>query len=385
MNRAVIKQAKLVLEDGRVFTGESFGADGERTGEVVFNTSLTGYQEVLTDPSYKGQIVAMTCPLIGNYGVNEKDVESRRLWLEGFVVRELSGTVSNYRAQSDLATYLRENGVIGIQGVDTRALTRHIREAGAMKAIISTVDDNDTSLLAKVATAPGLVGRDLVREVSCQEPYECVTGGTLRVVVLDCGVKYSILRQLRGAGCDIVVVPAWTTTEDIIARDPDGLLISNGPGDPEPVKYAIDTIRVFLSRKTIPVFGICLGQQLIGLALGGKTYKLKFGHHGANHPVKDLATGRIDITVQNHGFCVDFDSMGDATVDLTHVNLNDGTCEGMRHRRYPVFSVQFHPEAGPGPHDAHHLFDRFVNLMREYKTANDTVKPVAGSGNRNKR
>jgi len=385
MNRAVIKQAKLVLEDGRVFTGESFGADGERTGEVVFNTSLTGYQEVLTDPSYKGQIVAMTCPLIGNYGVNEKDVESRRLWLEGFVVRELSGTVSNYRAQSDLATYLRENGVIGIQGVDTRALTRHIREAGAMKAIISTVDDNDTSLLAKVATAPGLVGRDLVREVSCQEPYECVTGGTLRVVVLDCGVKYSILRQLRGAGCDIVVVPAWTTTEDIIARDPDGLLISNGPGDPEPVKYAIDTIRDFLSRKTIPVFGICLGQQLIGLALGGKTYKLKFGHHGANHPVKDLATGRIDITVQNHGFCVDFDSMGDATVDLTHVNLNDGTCEGMRHRRYPVFSVQFHPEAGPGPHDAHHLFDRFVNLMREYKTANDTVKPVAGSGNRNKR
>jgi len=380
MNSAGVKQAKLVLEDGRVFTGESFGADGERTGEVVFNTSLTGYQEVLTDPSYTGQIVAMTCPLIGNYGVNEEDVESRRLWLEGFVVRELSDTVSNYRAQKDLASYLRENGVIGVQCVDTRALTRHIREAGAMKAIISTVDDDNMSLLAKVTAAPGLVGRDLVREVSCQEPYECVTGGTLRVVVLDCGVKYSILRQLRGAGCDIVVVPAWTTAEDILAMKPDGLLVSNGPGDPEPVEYAIDTIRSFLSRRTIPVFGICLGQQLIGLALGGETYKLKFGHHGANHPVKDLATGRIDITVQNHGFCVDFDSLANVAVDLTHVNLNDGTCEGMRHRRYPVFAVQFHPEAGPGPHDAHHLFDRFVNLMREYNAMKDTVEPMAGDG-----
>ena len=357
-------KALLALEDGRIFEGVSFGAQGERAGEVVFNTGMTGYQEVLTDPSYKGQIVAMTYPLIGNYGVNDADAESRGLWLEGFVVRELSEAPSNWRSEKDLDTYLKENGVIGMQGVDTRALTRHIREAGAMKAVISTTDLDPPSLVDKARRSPGLSGIDLVRDVTCGQPYTFADQDGPTVVVLDCGVKFSTLRQLREAGCTVEVVPAHAAVDEILAYEPAGVLLSNGPGDPAAVTCVVDTARELLRMGTIPLFGICLGQQILGLALGGKTFKMKFGHHGSNHPVKDLDTGRIDITVQNHGFCVDPDSLDRDEIEITHVNLNDHTLEGIRHRSLPVFSTQFHPEAGPGPHDARHLFKRFVETMR---------------------
>jgi len=358
-------KALLALEDGRLFEGISFGAPGECAGEVVFNTGMTGYQEVLTDPSYKGQIVTMTYPLIGNYGVNEADAESRGLWLEGFVVKELSEAPSNWRSEKDLDTYLRENGVVGIQGVDTRALTKHIREAGAMKSVISTTDLEPGSLIAKAQQSPGLSGRDLVQDVTCDQPFTFAAQGGPTVVVLDCGVKYSTLRQLRDEGCTVVVVPARTTIDEIRAYRPAGVLLSNGPGDPAAVTYAIDTVRAILQIGTVPLFGICLGQQILGLALGGTTFKMKFGHHGSNHPVKDLVTGRIDITVQNHGFCIDPDSLDTDTVEVTHINLNDRSLEGIRHRALPVFSAQFHPEAGPGPHDARHLFKQFVKIMNE--------------------
>ena len=356
-------KALLALEDDRIFEGVSFGAAGECTGEVVFNTDMTGYQEVLTDPSYKGQIVAMTYPLIGNYGVNDADAESRGLWLEGFVVKELSEAPSNWRSEKDLNTYLLENNIIGIQGVDTRALTKHIREAGAMKAVISTTDLDPNSLVAKARRSPELAGRDLVESVTCEEPYYFAEQDGPTVVVLDCGVKYSTLRQLREEGCTVVVVPAHTAVDEILAYRPAGVLLSNGPGDPAAVKYAIDTVRALLKIGTIPLFGICLGQQILGLALGGKTFKMKFGHHGSNHPVMDLSTGKIDITVQNHGFCIDPDSLHTDDIEITHTNLNDHSLEGIRHRCLPVFSVQFHPEAGPGPHDARHLFKRFVKSM----------------------
>ncbi|MDO9516028.1 MAG: glutamine-hydrolyzing carbamoyl-phosphate synthase small subunit [Syntrophales bacterium] len=355
-------KALLALEDGRIFEGVSFGAAGECAGEVVFNTGMTGYQEVLTDPSYKGQIVAMTYPLIGNSGVNDADAESRGLWLEGFVVKELCETPSNWRSEKDLDTYLRENGVIGIQGVDTRALTRHIREAGAMKSVISTTDLDPASLVAKAQKSPGLSGIDLVQSVTYEEPFTFADQDGPAVVVLDCGIKYSTLRQLREEGCTVIVVPAHTTVDEILAYKPAGVLLSNGPGDPAAVTYAIDTVRELLKIGTTPLFGICLGQQILGLALGGKTFKMKFGHHGSNHPVKDLFTGRIDITVQNHGFCIDPDSLG-TDVEITHINLNDHSLEGIRHKSLPVFSVQFHPEAGPGPHDARHLFGRFLKAM----------------------
>ncbi len=357
-------RALLALEDGRIFEGVSFGAQGERAGEVVFNTGMTGYQEILTDPSYKGQIVAMTYPLIGNYGVNDADAESRGLWLEGFVVRELSEAPSNWRSEKDLGAYLKENGVVGIEGVDTRALTRHIREAGAMKAVISTSDLDPSSLVDKARRSPGLSGIDLVRDVTCDQPYTFADQDGPTVVVLDCGVKFSTLRQLRLAECTVEVVPAHTPVGEILAYEPAGVLLSNGPGDPAAVTCVVDTARELLSMGTIPLFGICLGQQILGLALGGKTFKMKFGHHGSNHPVKDLDTGRIDITVQNHGFCVDPDSLDRDEIEITHVNLNDHTLEGLRHKTLPVFSVQFHPEAGPGPHDARHLFKRFVETMR---------------------
>jgi len=357
-------KALLALEDGRIFEGISFGATGECAGEVVFNTGMTGYQEVLSDPSYKGQIVAMTYPLIGNYGINETDAESRGLWLHGFVVKELSEAPSNWRSEKDLDVYLREHGVLGIQGVDTRALTRHIREAGAMKAVISTDDLAPESLVAKAQRSPGLTGRDLVRDVTCTEPYTFVDQEGPTVVVIDFGVKYSTLRQLEAAGCTVTVVPARTTVDQILAYKPDGILLSNGPGDPAAVTYAIETARELVGIGTIPLFGICLGQQILGLALGGTTFKMKFGHHGSNHPVKDLATGRIDITVQNHGFCVDPASLDMNAIEITHINLNDRSLEGIRHRDVPLFSVQFHPEAGPGPHDARHLFGRFVEAMQ---------------------
>lgn len=356
-------RALLVLEDGTYFEGRSFGVSGERFGEVVFNTAMTGYQEVISDPSYKGQIVAMTYPLIGNYGINDQDMESRALWIEGFVVGELSRRTSNWRAEGSLDDYLKKWGVPGIQGVDTRALARHIREAGAMRAVLSTEDDDPRSLAARSAASPGLEGRDLVREVTVSEPCEREGNKGPLVVVLDFGVKQSILRQLRARGCSLKILPASASVEDILAVGPDGVFLSNGPGDPAPVDYAVDTIRRLMELKTLPLFGICLGHQLMGRALGARTFKLKFGHHGANHPVRDEITGRIYITSQNHGFCVDENSLDRMQVATTHVNLYDGTLEGIAHRSLPFFSVQFHPEAGPGPHDGRYLFDRFITLI----------------------
>ncbi len=367
------RPAILALEDGTIFEGAAFGAAGERCGEVVFNTSMTGYQEVLTDPSYRGQIVAMTYPLIGNYGVNAADAESRSLWLEGFVVKELSRITSNFRSETDLDTYLRDHGVLGIEGIDTRELTRRLRTAGAMKAVLSTEDLDADSLVAKAKASEGLEGRNLTETVTCEKIYQWEQNGktepSLRVVVLDCGVKYGILNHLVSAGCEVTVVPASTDAGQITQMNPDGLMLSNGPGDPEPVSDVIKTVRKLIEnppgKKPLPIFGICLGQQILALALGGKTYKLKFGHHGANHPVKDLRTGKVAITVQNHGFCVDIDSLPTDDVEITHINLNDQTLEGLRHKHLPIFSVQYHPEARPGPHDAQYLFDRFVNEMKK--------------------
>jgi len=366
--------AVLALEDGTVYAGLAFGARAEAAGEVVFNTSMTGYQEVLTDASYRGQIVTMTYPLIGNYGVNDEDVESRRPWVEGFVVRELSRTTSNWRATRSLDEYLVDHGVPGIEGLDTRALTKHIRTAGAMRAFLSTTDADPDRAVERARAAPGLVGRDLVREVTCEAPYEWEpdsggeADGSLRVVVLDYGVKYGILRRLKEVGCRAIVLPAHSTAEQVMAQEPDGVLLSNGPGDPEPVGYAVETVRRLVEDppggRRVPVFGICMGHHFLTLALGGRTRKLKFGHHGANHPVKDLRTTQVAITVQNHGFVGDAETLRADDVEITHVNLNDQTLEGLRHRRLPVFAVQFHPEASPGPHDAHYLFRRFADLMK---------------------
>ncbi|MBU1726171.1 MAG: glutamine-hydrolyzing carbamoyl-phosphate synthase small subunit [Candidatus Omnitrophica bacterium] len=357
--------AVLALEDGTIFKGISFGAEGERQGEVVFNTSMCGYQEIITDPSYKGQIVAMTYPLIGNYGINPEDVESRRIFLEAFIVKEYSKIASNWRSQKSLGDYFKENNILGIEGIDTRKLTLHIRESGAMKAVLSTVDLDEKSLVKKAAGSCGLVGVDLVKEVACNKRFvwSKIKNAKYRVVVVDCGVKYNILRELLGHGCQVVVVPAKTEAKEILKIKPDGLLLSNGPGDPAAVPYVVKTIRLLLEK--LPIFGICLGHQMLGQALGGKTYKLKFGHHGANHPVKDLRTGRISITSQNHGFCVDIDSLNKKDIEITHINLNDKTLEGLRHKKLPIFSVQFHPEASPGPHDAAYLFDEFIKLMKD--------------------
>ncbi|OIO34888.1 MAG: carbamoyl phosphate synthase small subunit [Candidatus Omnitrophica bacterium CG1_02_40_15] len=366
-------KAFIALEDGTIFKGISFGASGERLGEVVFNTSMTGYQEIMTDPSYKGQIVAMTYPLIGNYGINQYDAESSGPKIEGFIIKENSKIASNFRSEKSLGQYLKENNIIGIENVDTRSLTLHIRTKGAMKGIISTIDLNPKSLIKKAKDSPGLIGRDLVKEVTCKKTYKAE--GTIRknlqlktyslklkkVIAMDFGIKYNILRCLMDVGCDVTVVPGDTKAKDILAENPDGIFLSNGPGDPAAVTYAIEEIKKLLGKK--PIFGICLGHQLLGLALGGKTYKLKFGHRGANHPVKDLKTGKIDITSQNHGFCVDMNSLNQDEVELTHINLNDDTLEGMRHKRFPVFSVQYHPEASPGPHDSRYLFKRFVEMM----------------------
>jgi len=357
--------ALVALEDGRIFTGRSFGAPGERCGEVVFNTSMTGYQEILTDPSYAGQIVTMTYPLIGNYGVNPEDVESSRIQVEGLIVREACRTPSNWRAVKSLPEYLQENNIIGIEGVDTRALTLHIRTAGAMKAAISTEDRSPEELVEMARAWPGLVGRDMVQYVTCPETYrwDSPPGARFRVVAYDFGAKHNILRLLARSGCEVTVVPATTRATDALAFEPDGVLLSNGPGDPAGVPHIVAEVRKLIGK--VPIFGICLGHQLLGLALGGRTFKLKFGHRGANQPVRELATGRVDITSQNHGFCVDIDSMPSAEVELTHVNLDDGTLEGFRHRSLPLFAVQYHPEAAPGPHDAAHLFERFTAMMAE--------------------
>ena len=376
-----MRKAILALSDGTVFEGSSFGAEGETTGEVVFNTSLTGYQEVLTDPSYKGQIVTMTYSQQGNYGINPEDVESVKPWVEGFIVKEPCLFPSNWRSTESLMGYLIRNRIIGISGIDTRALTRIIRDKGAMQGVISTVDSDFASLVKKAQAAPTLVGRDLVKEVSCTQPYEwhgelwnLEQGGypkaskegkkKFKVVAYDFGVKKNILRNLSAAGCSVTVVPASTTAEEALAMNPDGIFLSNGPGDPDAVGYAKETVKKLIGRK--PIFGICLGHQILSLALGGKTYKLKFGHRGGNQPVQDLTTGKVEITSQNHGFAVDLDSLK-GKAELSHINLNDRTCEGLTLSGKPVFSVQYHPEASPGPHDSQYLFKRFVELMESQK------------------
>ena len=373
-------KAVLALADGRIFEGKSFGATGEATGEVVFNTAMSGYQEVLTDPSYKGQMVTMTYPQIGNTGVNNEDVESAQLYLSGFIVKEYHECYSNWRSTMSLGSYMQENGVVGIQGIDTRALTRHLRDKGAQNGIISTTDFDVQSLLQKVRAVPSMAGLDLASGVSCTKPYlwteelwklgEGYThtdGANLRykVVAYDFGIKFNILRCLVSAGCDVTVVPATFPAEEALAMGPDGIFLSNGPGDPEPMTEVIENIRKFIGKK--PIFGICLGHQLLGLALGGQTIKLKFGNHGSNLPVMDLATRKVEITAQNHGFSVDIVSLSNCC-ELAHENLNDQTVEGMRHNELPIFSVQHHPEASPGPHDSLYLFDRFVEMMEQYKT-----------------
>ncbi len=366
-------KALIALEDGRTFSGRSFTGPVDTVGEIVFNTSMTGYQEILTDPSYRGQIVTMTYPLIGNYGVNDADMESLAIHLSGFVVKEYQDIPSNFRATGNLREFLARFNIPGIEGVDTRALTRHIRKAGAMKAAISTTDLIPESLVEKAKNSAGLIGRDLVREVTCDAPYgwndgpaagsdfAACSAGEHKVVALDFGIKFNQLRILARKGCMVQVVPATTSAADILAMNPDGIFLSNGPGDPEGVEGVVETVRELLGKK--PVFGICLGHQILGLAYGGRTYKLKFGHRGGNQPVKDLETGRVEITSQNHGFCVDYESLNPEEVQVTHINLNDNSLEGMRHLKYPAFSVQYHPEYAPGPHDAEYLFDRFIKMM----------------------
>jgi len=374
-------KALLALEDGRFFECRSFTGQGEATGEVVFNTSMTGYQEVLTDPSYRGQMVTMTYPLVGNYGINPDDIESNRIQVAAFLIKEYQPRPSNFRATATLADYLKSQGILGIEQLDTRALTRHIRNSGAMRAMVSTADLDPASLVERANRIPTMAGQDLTPSVTTDTAYYWFNGrpeflqketpldrsvwrrGNRKrsILVFDFGIKYNILRCLESEGFEVLVVPAATGAGTVQAMSPDGIFLSNGPGDPEPVTDAIATIRQLLGFR--PMFGICLGHQLLGLALGAKTFKLKFGHRGANQPVKNLLTGRIEITSQNHGFAVDLDSIRGHDVEITHINLNDNTLEGFRHLTYPVFAVQYHPEASPGPHDARYLFDRFKDLM----------------------
>ena len=387
------KTAILALADGRYYPGVSFGAEGEAVGEVVFNTSMTGYQEILTDPSYEGQLVAMTYPQIGNVGVNVEDVESRQPFMKGFIVKEYTFQPSNWRSNEPLHEYMKRYGIVGIEGIDTRSLVRHLRDHGSQEAIISTFDSDPSVLVAKAKASPGLVGRDLVRNVTCAGPYDWNEGmwnrgegykkrevsaaatkgrskkaGSFRapvfsVVAYDYGIKFNILRNLAEAGCRVKVVPAAMPAEDVLALNPDGIFLSNGPGDPAAVPYAKENVQKLIGKK--PIFGICLGHQIMGLALGGKTYKLKFGHHGGNQPVMDLTTRKVEITAQNHGFAVDADSLKGAA-EVTHLNLNDNTVEGLAHRALPIFSVQYHPKSSPGPHDASYLFKRFVQMIEKY-------------------
>jgi carbamoyl-phosphate synthase small subunit len=368
----------VALEDGTIFEGESFGAPGESVGEVVFNTSITGYQEVLTDPSYSSQIITMTYPLIGNYGVNDTDVESDRVQVRGFLVKEACSYPSNFRAQKSLSEYLTESSIIGIEDIDTRALTRHIRLQGAMKAALWAGEGNcsNDDLIDKARSWKGLEGVDSVKDVTCDKPYiwnersgrNDAPEQRFSIVAFNYGIKFNILRILENLGCKVTVVPASTSAETVKSINPDGIFLSNGPGDPAAVTYAITTIKELIGFK--PIFGICLGHQLTGLALGAKTYKLKFGHRGANHPVRNITTGTIEITSQNHGFCVDIDSLpcGKGTV-MTHLNLNDRTCEGLADEERKLFSIQYHPEASPGPHDSGYLFERFITMLEKEKNS----------------
>jgi carbamoyl-phosphate synthase small subunit len=372
--------ATLLLEDGRIFRGQGHGFQGEALGEVVFNTSMSGYQEILTDPSYAGQIVTMTYPLIGNTGVNTEDLESRGPRLEAFVVRRMTPHPSNWRMSDSLEDWLREHRIPAISEIDTRALVRHIRKQGAMRAVLSLVDHDPDSLGAKVRESPGMVGRDLASAVTTSRSYEAVAegmdflefsdlsepdAGPFHIVAYDFGIKTNILRDLTRLGARVTVVPASTSAPDALALNPVGIFLSNGPGDPDAVDYAILSVRELLGKR--PVFGICLGHQIMSLAMGGRTYKLPFGHHGGNHPVRNVDTGRIEITAHNHGFAVDADSLPDDQVRFTHLNLNDDTVEGLEHRKFPAFSVQYHPEAAPGPHDSYYLFRKFFEHMRDAK------------------
>ena len=387
-------KAILALADGNVYVGRSFGAEGEVLGEVLFNTSMTGYQEILTDPSYEGQLVAMTYPEIGNVGVNTEDAESRQPFVKGFIVKEYNPVPSSWRATQTLHDYMKEHQIVGIEGVDTRSLVRHLRDAGSQEGVISTASDPPETLVERARRSPGLVGRDLVQSVTCQQPYDWDEGQwelgkgyrqrhpgkkalsdisksnfnrpRFTVVAYDYGIKFNILRGLAEAGCKVRVMPATAAAADVLALNPDGVFLSNGPGDPDAVPYAKENVRKLIGKK--PIFGICLGHQILGLALGGKTYKLKFGHHGGNQPVMDLTTRKVEITTQNHGFAVDADSLKGST-EITHVNLNDHTVEGLTHRDYPIFSVQYHPEASPGPHDSSYLFHRFVEMMEKFRAS----------------
>jgi len=367
-------KAILLLEDNAVFEGQAFGAMGRKCGEVVFNTSMTGYQEILTDPSYNEQIITMTYPLIGNYGTNKFDIESKKVFASGFIVKENCSYPSNWRSKNSLDEYLKKNNVIGLGGIDTRKLVKHIRTEGAMKGIISSTELDVSKLRKELEKYPGLLDRDIVKNVTTKKPYVWHEGVTnvltgqhqkpakkYKVVAFDYGIKQNILRLLRSHCCDVYVVPANTSAESVLSRKPDGIFLSNGPGDPGGVDYAIKEIRKMLGR--VPIFGICLGHQLLALALGAKRYKLKFGHHGANHPVKNLQTQKIEITSQNHGFCIDIDSLKDKDIQLTHINLNDKTLEGFRCKAIPAFCVQYHPEASPGPHDSAYLFAGFIKSM----------------------
>ena len=372
--------ALLALEDGTVFEGTAFGAPVDKAGEVVFNTSLTGYQEIFTDPSYAGQIVVLTNPQIGNYGTNEADNEAGKPYFEGLIVREYSPVASNWRNDSDAGNFLQKYGIPGVTGIDTRALVRKLRMGGVLRGVISSTTLDPKLLIERAKAVVSMAGQDLATKVSTAKAYgwtEAVTGVSqseilapavapaFRVVAYDFGIKRNILRRLAHVGCELTVVPAGTSAEDVLALKPDGVFLSNGPGDPEPLDYQATQVRKLIGKK--PIFGICLGHQVLGLALGGKTFKLKFGHRGGNHPVLNKRTNKVEITAQNHGFCVDPDSLNQNEIELTHINLNDNTLEGFRHKSHPLFCVQYHPEAAPGPHDSQYLFDDFTRMMSEWK------------------